>query len=155
MRTQNIFLALVCSTALAFLSGCSKDQSLTDAQLTANTLDDRAAQVTVYPLESVSDPDISGTVTFRKAGARTLVTIALDGTTAGGDHPAHIHHNSVAEGGGIAYPLTNVRGASGRSVTMVDAAYEDLIEFDGHVNVHLSMQQLSVYIAQGNIGSNY
>ena len=116
----------------------------------------------VYTLNSVSDPAISGTATFakRKSGF-TLVTLSLIGTTAGGDHPAHIHANNAAAGGGIVLDLANVNGSTGKSVKNVtqlnDATaitYDQLIVFNGYINVHLSAAALGTLIAQGNIGSN-
>src|SRR5690606_32066865 len=115
-----------------------------------------------YVLNSVSDPSISGTATFAKRmNGTTLVTIQLDGTTAGGDHPSHIHNNSAAETGGIAIDLSNVNGATGRSLTNVteknDATpitYDELIVYDGYINVHLSAANLGTLIAQGDIGAN-
>ncbi len=115
-----------------------------------------------YDLASVSDPSISGTATFAERNSGfTLITVQLTGTTTGGDHPMHIHANDVATGGGIAVSLTNVEGGSGLSrthVTMLDdgteVTYEDLIAFDGHINVHLSAADLATLIAQGNIGAN-
>ena len=115
-----------------------------------------------YPLNSVSDPGISGTVTFaeRKNG-NTLVTIALTGTTAGDSHPAHIHNNTAAEGGGIAIDFKPVDGATGISKTTIKAlndateiTYAELLDFNGYVNVHLSSGNLGTLIAQGDIGQN-
>lgn len=126
--------------------------------------DDPTPQVQkkVYTLNSVSDPGISGTVTFtRQTNGFTLVEIDLTGTTAGNSHPSHIHANSASEGGGIVVDLTNVDGATGRSETVVtelndgtEITYQGLINFDGYVNVHLSSSQLSTLVAQGDIGSN-
>ena len=116
----------------------------------------------VYTLNSVSDPAISGNVTFaeRKNG-KAMITISLVGTTAGGDHPAHIHANAAAQGGGIVLDLKNVSGATGKSVTSANAlnngtaiTYAELLTFNGYVNVHLSAAALATLIAQGNIGSN-
>ena len=116
----------------------------------------------VYTLNSVSDPAISGTVTFaeRKNG-KAMISISLLGTTAGGDHPAHIHANSAAQGGGIVLDLKNVSGATGKSVTSANVlnagtaiTYAELLVFNGYVNVHLSPAALATLIAQGNIGSN-
>jgi len=123
-------------------------------ELTENSVD--------YPLASVSDPAISGTATFaeRKSGF-TLITIQLDGTTAGGDHPSHIHANDAATGGGIVLSFNNVNGETGQSVnhvTMLDdgteITYEGLLDYNGYINVHLSPADLATLIAQGNIGSN-
>lgn len=115
-----------------------------------------------YVLNSVSNPDISGTVTFaERLNGQTLVTIELIGTEAGGDHPAHIHNNSAAQGGPIAIDLRNVNGATGRSVTNVSQTnaeeaitYDQLLTYNGYVNVHLSAASLATLIAQGNIGAN-
>ena len=118
--------------------------------------------VKVYELHSVADPDIEGTATFLKLNdGATSVTIQLSGTSAGGSYPAHIHANTAAEGGGIEISLQPIDGASGRSVTIVretDAgmpvSYEDLLEYDGYINVHLSQDNLSTIVAQGDIGQN-
>jgi hypothetical protein len=115
-----------------------------------------------YVLNSVSDPSISGKATFTKrVNGTTLVTIQLEGTTAGGDHPAHIHDNSASETGPIAIDLSNVKGDTGRSVTQVTEkndgtpiTYDELIVYDGYINVHLSSGNLGTLIAQGDIGSN-
>jgi hypothetical protein len=123
-------------------------------ELTENSVD--------YPLNSVSDPNISGTATFaERENGFTLITVQLEGTTAGGDHPSHIHENDAATGGGILLSLTNVDGETGQSLTsatMLDdgteVTYEDLVVFDGYINVHLSPADLATLIAQGNIGAN-
>src|SRR5690606_15838174 len=113
-----------------------------------------------HELNSVSDPAISGTVKFeeRKNG-EAVATITLDGTSGGNTHPAHIHNNSAAEGGGIAIDFNPVDGATGISKTNIKqlndgtpVTYSDLLEFDGYVNVHLSAAQLGTLIAQGDIG---
>lgn len=115
-----------------------------------------------YTLNSVSDQSISGSAMFEKRkNGYTLVTIQLEGTTDGGDHPAHIHNNSAAMGGPIAIDLTNVNGTTGKSLTNVTqrndqtgVTYDELIDYNGYINVHLSEQNLGTLIAQGNIGSN-
>lgn len=115
-----------------------------------------------YPLAELGGSGVSGTATFAKRKSGTAqITLALTGTTAGGDHPAHIHANDAATGGGIVIDLNNVDGATGKSVTSVDAlndgtaiSYDELISFNGHINVHESATNLATKIAQGNIGSN-
>jgi hypothetical protein len=116
----------------------------------------------VYTLNSVSDPAISGTATFAKRkNGKAMITISLIGTTAGGDHPSHIHANSAAQGGGIKLDLKNISGATGKSVTSVNTlndgtaiTYDELLTYNGYINVHLSAAALGTLIAQGNIGSN-
>lgn len=115
-----------------------------------------------YALNSVSDHDISGEVTFHElSDGTTSVEIELTGTSSDQTYPAHIHFNSVAEGGDIAVTLTSVDGNTGESTTIVTEAddesalsYDELIEFDGHVNVHLSPDDLQTLVAAGDIGAN-
>ncbi len=109
-----------------------------------------------YTLFSKSDPSISGNATFaERDDGVTVITIELDGTPDVGDHPAHIHGNTAAEGGGIIIDLTNVDGSTGMSVTEVSSeTYNNLIDFDGYINVHLSPNDLGTLVAQGDIGQN-
>ena len=116
----------------------------------------------VYPLNEVGGSGVSGTATFAKRkNSKALITLSLQGTTAGGDHPAHIHANNAATGGGIVLNLKNVNGATGKSATSANAfnsttatTYDELVAYNGYVNVHLSPTVLGTFIAQGNIGSN-
>ncbi|MEK6478001.1 CHRD domain-containing protein [Catalinimonas sp. 4WD22] len=117
---------------------------------------------TVYTLNEVNSSGVSGTATFyERNNGYTLVEIMVDGTPALGIHPAHIHFNSAEEGGGIAIDLTNVDGDTGISRTSIvaqnnnkDITYDQLLEFDGYINIHLSPLDLATIVAQGNIGSN-
>jgi hypothetical protein len=115
-----------------------------------------------YTLNSLSDPEIFGTITFTKQDeGATLVRIVLEGTNPGNSHPTHIHANSASQGGPIMINLSNVDGESGISETVVSQLdngtaidYEGLLNFNGHANVHLSPAAMSTLIAQGDIGSN-
>ncbi|QDH80020.1 hypothetical protein FKX85_13650 [Echinicola soli] len=119
-------------------------------------------QKKVYTLNQVGDSGVMGTVTFTKQNDDfTMVSIELEGTMDGDMHPSHIHANSASEGGGILIDLTSVDGETGKSETSVTQlndgtpiTYQELIAFDGYVNVHKSPSELSTLLAQGNIGSN-
>ncbi|MCC4213127.1 CHRD domain-containing protein [Leeuwenhoekiella parthenopeia] len=148
------FFAL--SLLVLIFAGCSNDDdgvAIIPGEATGN--------ITTYDLSSVSDPDISGTVTFtEKTDGSTDISILMDGTT-GGSHPAHIHAGTALEGGDIVIDLTPVDGATRRSLTNVtatndgtDVSYEDLINFDGYINVHASASDLGTLLAQGDIGEN-
>ena len=115
-----------------------------------------------FALHSVLVPTINGTATVHKrlSGA-SLLEISLEGTPADGEHPAHIHANTAAEGGDIVISLNTVNGANGKSWTHIEAdddgtsvSYEQLLEFDGYINVHKSIAELNVLVAQGDIGQN-
>jgi hypothetical protein len=155
MKTLFYTLVMCClvASSLVILSGCDDNE-------------DPAPQLTgeskTYTLRQVSDPDVSGTVTFaQRDDDRVLITLELDGTESGNTHPAHIHANSAAAGGGILLDLTPVDGADGKSETVVNAlndgtavSYEDFLNFDGYVNVHKSEADIATLIAQGDIGAN-
>jgi len=90
----------------------------------------------------------------------TLVTLTIEGTNSGVDHPAHIHFNSALEGGSINIDLNNVSGATGLSVISISAqnngtpiSYEQLTDFDGHIVVHKNLSDFSK-VATGDIGQN-
>lgn len=143
------FLILVLLSTL-FVIGCKDDEE------TPKT------EEKVYALTAVSNSGVTGNITFRKEGANsTRIIIQVNGTQAGNIHPAHIHANSMSQGGPIVIDLTSVNGSNGRSETTVTAfdngnpvTYEELLNYNGHANVHLSMENLATLIAQGNIGSN-
>ena len=115
-----------------------------------------------YPLSAVSNNAISGTAKFTKrVSGKTLVSIALTGTTPGVSSIAHIHINTVAQTGGVLVDLTPVNGSTGKSDTSVNKlnsgaaiTYDELLIFNGYVNVHESATALSTLIAQGDIGKN-
>jgi len=116
----------------------------------------------VYNLGELNGSGISGTVTFEQRNSGlTLATILLNGTPEGGNHPAHIHSNSLAAGGGIVIDLNNINGNTGKSQTHIaknrseePVTYEQLLNFNGHVKVHLSPDNIGSVVAGGNIGSN-
>ena len=100
-------------------------------------------------------------VFFENEDGSILANIGLNGTPDGGMHPAHIHFNSAAEGGGIAFTFNPVNGSTGKSSTTFSTldddtaiTFDQLLNFDGYINVHLSMDQLSTIVAQGDIGTN-
>ena len=151
---QKLLMASMVLSVLIYFPGCDDDDDDPQPQLTGDSK--------TFTLSSVANPAVSGTVTFaERDDDKVLITIDLNGTQAGNAHPAHIHANSAAEGGGIILDLTSVDGASGMSETVVDAlndgtavSYDDLLALDGYVNVHTSASDLATLIAQGDIGQN-
>jgi len=115
-----------------------------------------------YALGERDVDGISGSVLFEeRVNGEAQATIMLNGTPDGGMHPAHIHMNTAAEGGGILYTFEPVDGTTGMSrsnLAMLDDGtafdYEDVLTVDGYVNVHLSMDNLATIVAQGDIGQN-
>jgi len=116
-----------------------------------------------YTLNEMSDSGVSGTVTFiENEDGSTTVEFELEGTEDGNMHPAHIHYGNAAEGGEIAIPFEPIDGADGLSTTEVseledgtDISYDELVDFDGYINVHLSEDELETIVAQTDIGENF
>jgi hypothetical protein len=99
----------------------------------------------------IEDSGVSGeaTLTTDEEG-NTTVVLALDGAT--GDHPAHIHKGTCdALEPNPEYPLNDV-DAKGASETVVEGvSLEDLLAEPFAINVHLSAEQIGVYVTCGNI----
>ncbi len=114
--------------------------------------------LTAQPNDGAVPEGVSGTVTFWRAGSdTTLVTLNLDPNATAGEvsHPAHIHSNSVSDGGGIEFYLSAVNGSSpnGTTARKIGRPIDFFADFDGHVNVHESPANRTL-VAQGDIGAN-
>jgi len=151
MTTRKNFFAAFSILTLLFVflaTGCKKDDD-----------DDTPLAQTSYDMKVKDVLGITGTVIFYKRTNSTTVEITLNGVSSD-NHPAHIHLNSAVETGGISITLNPVdaTGKSATSVTMLDnntpITYEDLLVFDGYINVHESASNLGVIISQGDIGAN-
>lgn len=154
-RIQKFFkVMMVASMATVFIAACNEDDDAEAIGLTGVSK--------TYTLNSVSDPDISGTVKFAERDDNTtVVTIDLNGTSSGNTHPAHIHENTAAETGGIIIDLNSINGGTGMSETIVTKlnngtaiTYDELLMLNGYTNVHLSTADLATLVAQGDIGEN-
>ena len=109
---------------------------------------------------------VNGSITFmeRRSG-ESLARIALENTIPGTMHPAHIHVGTAAqEDAGlkavIMNPVDGNTGLSETHISRLDPAvggtpltYDDLLDFDGYVNIHTTMADLTL-LAQTDIGEN-
>lgn len=147
----NFSSLLVVLLSATFVS-CGGDDSNDGPQPTGNSK--------TYVLGALDDSGISGTAVFEEYDDNSVnVVLSLNGTSSASSHPAHIHFNTVAEGGDIAVTLGTVDGSGVGTITLTElddgtpVTYDELIEFDGYINVHQSSDDSSV-IAQGDIGQN-
>jgi len=157
LRTLTVTAVALVITAFVF-TGCDSSGSSGDDE---QTQEPRSIS---YDLSAQSNsgavPDgVAGTVTFWEAGAnQTVVTLELDDGATGTDvsHPAHIHDNTVSEGGDIAFFLSPLDGSGGggTSARLIDQSFDDLSSFNGYVNIHESVANLSTVVSQGNVGTN-
>lgn len=112
-----------------------------------------ATRSVTYEVSEVDDSGISGSVFVGEYGSSTtIVVLSLDGTSAGDTHPAHFHQGDCGSGGGIQVTLSAVDGNTGMSVTLTDVPYDDIVESDYYLNVHLSPEQIQTIVACGEVG---
>ena len=117
---------------------------------------------TSYPLfaqanDSAVPEGLDAVATFWELGPdRTLVTLELTGTVPDGvvGLVAHIHENSVSEGGGIRFFLSpiDVMGGGGTSAKLLNRPFNELAALNGHINVYEG--SANALVAKGNIGAN-
>lgn len=115
-----------------------------------------------YNLNEVNGSGIEGTAIFyQRNNGNSLAVIQLENTMPGASYPSHIHENDIATTGPIIFTFNNIDGDTGMSQTNVEFldndvpfGYDEVVEVNGYINVHLSDSQLDELVAQGNIGSN-
>lgn len=104
---------------------------------------------TTVTLAQQNDSGEEGTVDLVEENGQVKVTINLSGVPET-DQPAHIHAGACPEPGAVVYPLTNV--VNGTSETMVDTTMAQLqAQMPLAVNVHKSADEVSTYVACGDI----
>ena len=108
-----------------------------------------AQQAVTVQLSPQNSSGITGTATLTPMGDQTRVVLTLAGAGAGPE-PAHIHAGTCADLDPTPkWPLTSV--ANGVSDTMVNAKLSDIQASATAINIHKSPQEISVYVACGNI----
>jgi plastocyanin len=110
-----------------------------------------AAQESVtIPLRDQSGSGQSGTAVLTAMGNQTRVVVTLSNPPAGVAQPAHIHEGTRANlNPKPRYPLQSLM--DGRSETVVDVPLTDLLAGQLAINVHKSQQEISTYVACGEI----
>jgi LPXTG-motif cell wall-anchored protein len=120
----------VAVTTLALLPGATEAQQSVTINLTAQ-----------------NNSGVSGTAVLTPDGAGTKVVLNL--TNAPGPHPAHIHAGACPTVGAVVFPLTSV--TNNKSETTVAATIADILRAPHAINVHKSPQEISAYVACGNV----
>lgn len=151
---KNLLVVCICFLTILSLTNCANDDNITRIE--------SSLVYKVYELNTISDPSVTGYARFVKnEDLSVTIELNLSGLLADQMHPAHIHYNTAAETGGIALTLGTVNSNTGRSevtITELDdgtpITYEELLDFDGYINVHLSSTNLDILVAQADIGQN-
>jgi hypothetical protein len=144
---KNIISILMMLTAIVMLipnSGCKKDEDPAPTPPRTST----------YNLMVKDVLGITGKATFTETSS-TIATIGILLTGApSGTHPAELRMNSVVEGGLVVLTLNPV-DANGNSSTEINTmTYNQLIVYDGFIQILKSSVEPDVILAQGDIGGN-
>ncbi|QWX85152.1 CHRD domain-containing protein [Cellulophaga sp. HaHaR_3_176] len=136
--------------ALTFVS-CSKDESSDKSEINS----------VFFQLASKSDSGISGTATFTRNDDDTTTILLSISNSSDDVHPAYIQYNDIATTGPVAITLVPIDCDCEESISIVShldngsaISFDELIDFNGYINIHQSATELETIIAQGNIGSN-
>ncbi|MGB5665203.1 MAG: hypothetical protein WBM53_00010 [Maribacter sp.] len=138
---------LIFVLGFTFISGCAKDDA-TDLN-----------ESKVFQLRYVEDPSLLGKVLIKKnTDGSSTISLQLNGTSTE-VHPAYIYYNSLAQGGPIAITLDPCGCLESNTVVTKldngqDISYEELINFNGHVKIHHTYENIETILLNGNIGSN-
>ena len=99
-------------------------------------------------MEQQNNSGQAGFVTLFPRGARTMVSIRLDGAPAGSTEPAHVHRGECPKiNPAPAFPLNPV--VNGRSTTLLNVPLSRLVSGNYSVNVHASTKNLAHYVSCG------
>lgn len=145
---------------IIYLSDDESDQVIARGDIGENYF---SGEEETYSLEAVGEEGSNGTIMFQeRINGDVLVTLSLEEADAETLYPAHIHTGATGEEQGPSiFSLIAVDGETGVSFTNLSGLevgeqeldFEDLLDFDGSVNVYLNEDSETLY-AQGNIGAN-
>jgi hypothetical protein len=109
-----------------------------------------AAQDTItIDMQEIEDSGQSGTANITSDGDQVVVSIEIDAGPDGEPQPVHIHEGNCRDLGDVAFPLEDV--VDGVSESTADVSMSDLLANDYAINVHLSEDQMDVYVACGTL----
>ena len=121
--------------------------------------DDDPVDSIVYNFTEVGSSGVSGEATFER-NEDNSTTVLIELVNASSEiHPASINFNSKEEGGDVAITLNACECAVSTTIvaTFDDGSpitFDELLDFDGHINIFESDVLDDVIIAQTNIGVN-
>lgn len=125
-----------------------------DGELYSST----AEASTRYPLNEVGGSGVSGSVLVAAYGdeGRSVLTVSLSGTPAGGVHPAVLVTGSCDAPGDAVTELNDVSGSTGFGTTVVDLPFETVTGGDHALLIFLAPEgdpMDGTVVACGEVGS--
>jgi len=159
MKMKTILKSLAIPMILLFL-GCSKSENAdVNNPEESKDPDPELVELVTYNLTPVNDSGTTGTAKLiRNSDGTSTIYIELANAPEG-LHPAAVHNNSVEEGGDIAITLNACECLISETViTELDngfaITFDQLMVFDGYINIYQGIESMDSIIAHANIGSN-
>lgn len=158
MKTPTRILLIL---LLSFGFGCSKSENadVNNPDSKDPTPDPDPVELVTYNLTAVNNSGAAGTAKLiRNSDGTSTIYIELTNAPEG-LHPAAVHDNSLEEGGDIAITLNACECLISETViTELDngtaITFDQLMVFDGYINIYLGTESMDTIIAHANIGSN-
>ncbi len=146
---------------LSFAFGCSKSENadVNNPDGKDPTPDPDPVELVTYNLTAVNNSGAVGTAKLiRNSDGTSTIYIELTSAPAG-LHPAAVHNNSLEEGGPVAITLNACECLISETViTELDngtaITFDQLMVFDGYINIYQGTESMDSIIAHANIGSN-
>jgi len=117
-----------------------------------------------YPLSTVGTYGVTGNALLEKRlNGNTLMTITVTGLLEGNFYPATMNLGSIESigGGPVTLTLGYINGTTGIGYTNIKkldsgvaCTYDNLLVYDGYINIYQSIDASGIVICHGNIGSN-
>ena len=156
---KTILKSLAIPVVLLFL-GCSKSESADVNNPDSNNPDPDPdpIELVTYNLTAVNNSGASGTAKLiRNQDGTSTIYIELTNAPEG-LHPAAVHFESLEEGGDIAITLNACECLISETViTELDngtaISFDQLMVFDGYINIYLGTESMDSIIAHANIAS--
>jgi len=122
----------------------------TQAPASTEVSEQEAMKKVVVNLQEQNESGESGTATITEMEGGVKVAVSLVGVPEGVTQPVHIHVNSCVNIAGVQYPLESL--INGSSETMLEVSMAELqAGLPLSVNVHKSVEEISVYVVCGDI----
>ena len=143
---------------LLFLS-CSKGEQADVNNPDSKEPEPKPVELVTYNLTAVNNSGTTGTAKLiRNEDGTSTIYIELTNAPEG-LHPAAVHENSLDVGGDIAITLNACECLISETViTELDngiaITFDQLMVFDGYINIYQGTESMDSIIAHANIGSN-
>ena len=146
---------------LSFGFACSKSENadVNNPDSKDPTPDPDPVELVTYNLTAVNNSGTAGTAKLiRNSDGTSTIYIELTNAPEG-LHPAAVHNNSLEEGGDIAITLNACECLISETIiTELDngtaITFDQLMVFDGYINIYQGTESMDTIIAHANIGSN-